>query len=77
MNTANIYSGKWETTKYTFCRKKISTFNFQCIYYFWNVPFLECAVFGMCPFWNVPFLNCALFGVCSFWNVLYLECALF
>ena len=39
--------------------------------YFWNVlflnvPFLECAVFGMCCFWNVLFLECALFGMCLF-----------
>ena len=47
------------------------------MYTFWNVLFLECALFGMCPFWNVLFLECALFGICSFWNMLFLECALF
>ena len=44
---------------------------------FWKVSFLECALFGMCPFWNVPLLECALFGMCCCWNVPFLECALF
>ena len=30
---------------------------------FWNVPFLECALFGMCLFWNELFLECAAFGM--------------
>ena len=42
---------------------------------FWNVLFLEFALFGMCSIWNVPslecaFLECALFGMHPFWNVI-------
>ena len=55
---------------------------------FWNVLFLECALFGMCCFfemclfWNVPFLECALFGMCPFQNLIFpyvpfSECAVF
>ena len=39
---------------------------------FGNVPFWECALFGMYPFWNVLFLESALFGIC-----VILKCALF
>ena len=43
----------------------------------WNVSFLECALFGICPFWIMLYLECALFGMCRICNVLFLECALF
>ena len=48
----------------------------ECVL-FWNAPFLECALFGMCLFWNVPFLECALFGTYLCWNMPFLEYALF
>ena len=49
---------------------------------FWNVPILECALFGMrwkqnVPFWNVLFLGCDQNKVSPFCNVFFLECALF
>ena len=68
------------------------TFERECTLFgmclFWNVPFLECALFWyvlclecalfrMCSFWNVPYLECALLGMCLFWNMPFLECALF
>ena len=39
---------------------------------FWNMPFLECASFGIHLFWNLLFFKCAFFGMCPFWNVPYL-----
>ena len=46
------------------------------------LPFLECALFGMClfgkcSFWNVPLLESPFWNEFFFWNVLKTECALF
>ena len=49
---------------------------------FWNVPILECALFGMrwkqnVPFWNVLFLLCDQNKMSPFFNAFFFECALF
>ncbi len=36
-----------------------------------TVPFLGCAIFGLCHFWAVPFLGCAFFGLRLSWAVLW------
>jgi len=43
-----------------------------------NLPFLECALFGICSFFDFTHFECPLLGMCfimngSFWNVLFLD----
>ena len=75
-NIKNIWTRRVKNRQHL-CDKWNIVLHLELMFRFWNVPFLECALFGMCHFWNVPTLECALFGMCPFQNLPFLECALF